>query len=153
MSKNPVTVFETELQNRIAELHQAGYDPYTIATMCECQNSHVYYVINSSKYAELRYTEARKKLITEGYPAAIQVLIEIIMDKTASKSARARAASIILQETGCVVSDRGNLEKSPASMTLSELQDRLKQLQSEAANRSQAAVIEGSATNLDDILD
>ena len=144
-----VTVFETELQNRIAELLQAGHEPYDIARICDCHNSVVYYVLNSARYMQLAYKSAINQLVSEGSPEAVKALIECVKDKKASYSARNTAADKILHYTGMIVNEQGNLEKSPATMSQSELQARLKQLQNEAANRSQPGVIEGDAISAD----
>lgn len=143
-----VTIFDTELQNNIATLLLAGHDPNDIATKLGCRNPVVYTLKNSEKYAKLAYDSAIMRLISEGSPAAVEALIDVATDKKAPKQARVSAADKLLHHTGCILNEKGQLERAPGQMTQAEIHQRLQELQNEAARRAQNVTIEGSATNV-----
>jgi hypothetical protein len=147
-----LAIFETELQRKIAELSLSGVGVASIAECCNCSTEYVYSVLNSVKYAKYAYNSMAHRLISVGAPAAVEALIECVKDKTASRAARNSAADKLLHHAGIYVTEAGNIEKSPASMTQAELQERLQQLQSEAANRAQPSVIDNQAPSIDDLL-
>lgn len=134
-----VTVFNKELHNRIAEMLIAGERQYKIAQELSCTTNMVYDVLRNPKFSRLMYEHSMAKLTAEGVPAAVQALIEIVMNKKNSASSRVSAADKIFQYTGCLVNEQGKLEKAPSQMTQAELQQRLQALQAEAGNRAQPA--------------
>lgn len=145
-----VTNFNSDLHNRIAELLLAGKEPMEVCVLCECSNQEVYLVKNSARYQQLCYNGAMKELLSTGVRAAVDTLIEICKDKKANKTARVSASDKLLSYTGYYMSESGQLHKSPATMTQSELQERLAALHNEAIQRSKPAVIEGEAVQEDD---
>lgn len=150
MAMANVTIFDTDLQNKIATLLAAGEAPLSVSRICECSDSTVYEVKNSAKFAQLCYNFAISKLMSEGAKAAVDTLIEIAIDKRAPKQARVSASDKLLSYTGYHISESGKLDKSPASMTQEELRNRLKALQDEAAQRSKPVVIDAEAVHIDD---
>lgn len=150
-----ITIFNTDLQNNVAKLLLAGFAPLEVATKCECSDQVVYGVLKSANYLRLAYGESMSTLVSEGSPAAVRALIDIVRNKKSTDRARITAADKILQHTGCVVDAQGRLEKNPANLTQAELQQRLEALQREALKRDQAAPIEGEkiVSKVSDMLD
>jgi len=155
ISMNKITVFETDLQNRIATLLTDGVEPLEVARICECHDTMVYSVKNSSLFARICYDSAMKELFSVGAKVAVDTLIEVARDKKASKQARVSASDKLLQHTGYQVSENGKLEKSPANMTQAELNQRLQDLQREASQRANPVkIIEGNTqSDLDKLLE
>lgn len=137
-----LTIFDSPLQNKIASLLITGLEAKEIAKTCDCRVETVYGVLKTATYARFAYDSAAQRLVSEGFPAAVDQLIECVKDSKASRSARNTAADKLLQHTGMIVNEHGKLEKSPSNMSAVELHERLKQLQDEAANRAKPAVIE-----------
>lgn len=144
-----VTVFDTELQNKIATLLVNDEKPKDVAIKCDCSIDTVYDVQKSAKYVQYVHSSITMQLIGEGMPLALKHWLAVLRDKKASTGAKNTAADKIFHYTGIVVSEQGKaMDKSPANMSQSELQDRLKQLQSEAANRAKPMVIEQGVDDL-----
>ncbi len=135
---NEVTIFDTDLKNKIAALLRDGVEPLKVCEQLSCTNPMVYEVKNSHTFATFCYNSAMQKLMTEGAIAAVDCLVEIVKDKKAGKNVRAGAADKLLHYTGLRVTESGNLERSPATMTQEEIHARLQALQSEAAQRSKS---------------
>ena len=149
-----ITVFDTDLQNRIATLLTKGLSQSDVARECECNVSAVHHVYNSAKFLKYNYNSAMVRLINEGTPEAISALVDIVKDKNNSSTSRVGAADKILTHTGCIVNEQGGLEKSPANMTQDELKARLAALQNEAASRAQPVIIDQPVHNsVDKLLD
>ncbi len=147
-----VTIFTSDLHNKIAELLAAGKEPVDIAIICECNSTEVYDVKNSARYQQLCYNGAMKELLSTGVRVAVDTLIEIARDKKAVKTARVSAADKLLTYTGYYMSESGQLSKTPSTMTQSELQRRLEELHNEASRRAEPAVIEGEVV-IEDVPD
>ena len=144
-----ITVFDTDLQNKIAQLLFDGIEPMRVAEICQCTNPAVYDVKMSHKFALFCYNSAMQELMTIGAKAAVDCLIEVVKDPKAGKATRVSAADKLLHYTGLRVTAEGTVEKSPATMTQAEIQARLQALQAEAANRAKNVTIEGNGTVID----
>jgi len=155
ISMSKITVFETDLQNRIAELLASGMSATDVADACECHLSHVGTVKNSALFARICYDSAMKELFSVGAKVAVDTLIEVARDKKAPKQSRVSASDKLLQHTGYQVGENGKLEKSPANMTQAELNQRLQDLQREASQRANPVkIIEGNTqSDLDKLLE
>lgn len=152
-----ITLFNSDLHNRVAAELTKGGSVESISRKCECSTDVVYSVKNSQKYAQLCYNSAMQELMTTGAKEAVKTLVEIARDNSASATSRVSASDKILHYTGCTIDENGNLEKSPSNMTQEELNNMLKSLQTEAASRAEVAsttIIEGEKAeeSLTDIL-
>jgi hypothetical protein len=135
-----ITIFETDLQNKIAELYLNGKEQKEIASICACSLQHVSEVVNSAKFMQISYDKAMQKLLSEGVRVAIDTLIEVAKDKKAPKQARVSASDKLMTHTGYHVNDQGRLEKAPANMTQSELNARVQELMNEQAKRAKPII-------------
>lgn len=138
----------------IAKLLDEGHEPRAISKAVSCSTQAVYDVLKSAQYHDWQRQTVLAELGGRGARIAVKALIEIAGNKRSPASARVSAADKLLQYTGYAVDNATTLDQSPANMTQAQLQNRLNELQSEAANRSKPAVIEGTATtiNVDDLL-
>lgn len=150
-----ITLFETDLQNKIATLLYSGIEPKEVTRICGCMESVVYELKNSHKFATLCYNLAMQELMTVGAKAAVDCLIEIVRDKKSGRNTKVSAADKLLHYTGLRVTEQGTVEKSPATMTQAELHQRLQVLQAEASNRAKVVIIDQSPTleTIDNLLD
>ena len=144
-----ITTFDTDLQNRIAQLLYKGLEVKEVSVICECTEQSVYDLKNSFKFAQLCYNLAMQDLMTIGANAAVSCLIEVVKDKKSARNVRVSAADKLLHYTGLRVTEQGTIEKSPATMTQAELQARMQTLQAEAANRAKVVTIDSTATTPD----
>lgn len=135
-----IDAFQSDLKNRIGELLVKGHSANEIAEICKCSVHSVYEVKNSVKFQAQAYSSAVAKLVAVGAPRAVETLVELVNDKQLSPTLRHAVANTILTHTGNIVNERGELEKSPSTMTKEELQERLNLLQNEAANRAKTVV-------------
>lgn len=138
-----MVISESPLQNKIASLLYSGKEPVDVAKIVSCTIQVVYDIKNSHKFAQKCYEMNTLELMTVGQKAAIDCLIEVVKDKKTTRSVRVSAADKLLHYTGLRVTEQGTLEKSPATMTQAEIQERLQLLQKEAANRAKTVTIEG----------
>ena len=146
-----ITIFDTELQNNIAKLLIEDHTGADISRILSCSQDVVSDVKNSHKFATFCYNSAMQKLMTVGAAAAVDALIEIVKDKKTGRNTRTSAADKLLHYTGLRVTESGNVEKSPATMSQAELHQRLQMLQAEAANRAKNVTID--STPITDSLD
>lgn len=139
-----ITIFDSDLQNKIAQHLYGGVEPQTIVKILACSEQVVYDVKNSFKFAQICYNLAMQELMTVGAKEAVSCLIEVVKDKKAGRNTRVSAADKLLHYTGLRVTEQGSVEKSPATMTQAELHQRLQTLQAEAANRAKNVTIDSA---------
>lgn len=139
-----ITIFDTELQNNIARLLYEGGEVNEIANILSCSPQIIYDLKNSHKFATVCYNLAMQELMTVGAKEAVKALIEIVKDKKTGRNTRTSAADKLLHYTGLRVTESGNVEKSPATMSQAELHQRLQMLQAEAANRAKTVTIDST---------
>lgn len=96
--------------------------------------------------------KAKRKLINEGIPAAVDALIEVCRDKKAPQPARASAGNTILRAAGLFNNAAAELDdKPPEEMSAAEIAARLQILQLEREEIAQRqAEIERARTEEED---
>lgn len=139
-----ITIFDSNLHNEIADLLIKDFSQAEVSRQLSCSESTVSDVANSHKFATFCYNHAMQKLMTVGAAAAVDALIEIVKDKKTGRNTRTSAADKLLHYTGLRVTESGNVEKSPATMSQAELHQRLQMLQAEAANRAKTVTIDST---------
>lgn len=143
---------------KIAQLLNDGLSVKEVTEKCSCPQIEVYNVKNSAIYQDWQRSQALAELGGEGAKVAIQTLLEVARDKKAASQSRVSASDKLLHYTGIKLDSEGNIEKTPANMSASELQQRLVELQKEALNRAKPVnIIEGESQevkedNIDELI-
>lgn len=112
-----------------------GHEVKYIVKKCESTLTEVTIVLNSASFQDWQRSSALSELGGRGARVAISALVEICSDKKAASQARVSAADKLLHYTGLKLDGEGNIDKTPANMTATELTNRLLQLQKEENNR------------------
>ena len=150
MAKLP-NIFISESKNLIASFLFKGYLPKEILSKCECHLEEVYSVLREAKYQDFVRGEVNNLLHGVGAQTAVNTLIEIAKDKNAPKQSRVSASDKLLSYTGYRMNEAGMLEKSPSTMTQSELLTRLDTLQREREARAKPITIDGEVVEAETI--
>lgn len=137
-----VTIFESDLMNKIASLLDAGEMPNDVAKICECNSAEVYRLLRDVRYQDWQRGETLDILHGIGAKTAVKTLIEVAKNVNNSPQARVSASDKLLSYTGYRVTEDGRIDKAPSELTQSELHQRLQALQNEAINRSKPAIID-----------
>lgn len=140
-----IALFKDNKLNKIAELLDKGFAIDVVANRCSCSPNDVLAVIKTSQFQQWQKELAVAELNGIGARTAIQTLIEVAKNKRNSAQARVSASDKLLSYTGYQVGANGQISKSPSTMTQSELQAKLEELEREASNRAKPTIISGEA--------